>query len=78
VGLLTNIRFHDLRATSATLLYDFGENPWTIASICGHADPQVGQDHYIHKKIEQQDQAMDKIDESFQKKIEERKNIREN
>jgi integrase len=46
VDKLPVIRFQDLRGSTASLLYEMGEDPWTIASILGHATPQTGQDGY--------------------------------
>jgi integrase len=61
------IRFHDLRGSTASLLYELGEDPWTIASILGHATPQTGQDHYIKQRLSRQDGAILKMDQKFKK-----------
>jgi integrase len=67
--MLSVIRFHDLRGSSATLLYELGEDPWTIASILGHVDPQIADDHYIHQKLKRQDSAITAIDQLFSDKL---------
>jgi integrase len=67
---LPMIRFHDLRGSSASLLAELGEDPWTIANICGHSAPQVAQDHYIHNRVSRQDNAMQKLDQIFREKLE--------
>jgi hypothetical protein len=36
------IRFYDLRGSTASLLYELGEDPWTIASILGYAANRAG------------------------------------
>lgn len=63
------IRYHDLRGSAATLLYELGEDGWTIASICGHAAAQTAHEHYIHKQVKHQDGAMSKIDFLLKEKM---------
>jgi integrase len=66
---IAEIRFQDLRATTATLLRELGEDTWTIASICGHAAEEVTQDHYIHKNVSHQDRAIAGMEKMFAERI---------
>jgi integrase len=66
---IEEIRFQDLRATTATLLRELGEDTWTIASICGHAAEEVTQDHYIHKNVSHQDKAIEGMEKMFAERI---------
>ena len=47
-GPLPNIRFHDLRHTSATLLLLAGENIKVVSERLGHASVQLTLDTYSH------------------------------
>jgi integrase len=62
------IRFHDLRGSTATLLYELGEGD-KIQSILGHASQAVADEHYIHKKVKDQDSAMNKLEQIFREKL---------
>lgn len=63
------IRFHDLRGSSATLLFELGEDLKTIISILGHIDEQTAEDFYIRQKLKRQDKAISAIDKLFSKKM---------
>ena len=45
---LPNIRFHDLRHTAATLLFELGAHPKIVQEMLGHASVQYTLDIYSH------------------------------
>ncbi len=51
------IRFHDLRGSTATLLYELEEDD-RVQNISGHASKAVAEESYIHKQVKHQDKAM--------------------
>ena len=64
-GIEKKVRFQDLRGSTATLLYELGEDPWVVASICGHTTTQTAKDYYVHNKVQNQDNAMNRLEMLF-------------
>lgn len=53
-----NIRFHDLRHSFATYMFEKGVNPKIISDILGHSSVQITLDLYSHPDIQQQIKAL--------------------
>jgi integrase len=62
VAGLPNIRFHDLRHTSATLLLAANVHPKLVQERLGHASIVLTMDTYSHVIPNLQDEAADKLD----------------
>lgn len=45
---IKEIKFHDLRHTYATRLFELGENPKTVQELLGHSDISITLDTYTH------------------------------
>jgi integrase len=65
---LPNIRFHDLRHTSATLLLSQGVHPKVVQERLGHSQISVTLDTYSHVLPTMQREAAGKFDDIFQPK----------
>ena len=59
---LPAIRFHDLRHTSATLLFALGTNPKVLQELLGQSNIAVTMDVYSHALPTTQQEAMNKLD----------------
>ena len=68
------IRFHDLRGSTATLLYELDEGD-KVQSILGHASKAVAEESYIHKQVKHQDGAMAKLEKVFCEKLKKQKSF---
>lgn len=55
---LPQIRFHDLRHTSATLLLGANKNPKVVSELLGHATVAITLDVYSHVTPDMQDEAV--------------------
>ncbi len=62
---LRRIRFHDLRHTCATLLYDQGVSIDNIQDILGHSSPVITKTIYIEVTGKVQRGAVDRLDHLF-------------
>ena len=62
-GLTKDVRFHDLRHTSASLLLAAGVHPKVISERFGHSGIRVTMDIYSHLVPGLQDEATDKLDD---------------
>jgi integrase len=62
---LPDLRFHDLRRTSATLLLAQGMHPTIVQERLGHADIAMTLNRYSHVTPEMQRQAADVLDAAF-------------
>jgi integrase len=60
---LPDIRFHDLRHTSATLLLSAGVHPKVVQERLGHSQISVTLDTYSHVLPTLQREAADKLDQ---------------
>jgi integrase len=60
---LPNIRFHDLRHTSLTLLLEMGTPINTVQQRAGHSKASITTDTYGHSMTRSQDEAALKIEE---------------
>jgi len=60
---LSDMRFHDLRHTAATLMLKEGINPKIVQEILGHSDVALTLNIYSHVLPSMQDEAADKLDE---------------
>lgn len=60
---LPNIRFHDLRHTSITLLLEMGTPVNTVQRRAGHSKASVTTDIYGHASVRGQEQAAEAIEE---------------
>jgi integrase len=59
---LPNIRFHDLRHSSATLLLSLGIHPKVVQELLGHTQISMTMDVYSHVLPGIQQDAMSKLD----------------
>jgi len=59
------IRFHDLRHTSASLLFAAGEHPKVVQERLGHSSIQITLDTYSHAIPSMQTEAAKKMDAMF-------------
>lgn len=62
----TNIRFHDLRHTHATILLTQGVHPKVVQERLGHESITITMDTYSHILPGLQEEAMKKFDEAMQ------------
>lgn len=62
---LPDVRFHDLRHSSATLLLTLGEHPKVVQERLGHASITITMDIYSHVMPTLQRQAADKLEGMF-------------
>ena len=59
---LPNIRFHDLRHTAATLMFQQGIHPKVVQERLGHADIALTLNTYSHVLLDIQEEAVQKLD----------------
>jgi len=64
---LPNIRFHDLRHSSASLLLSMGVHPKIVQEILGHSLISMTMDIYSHVLPTMQKEAMEKLNQALQK-----------
>src|SRR3989440_8023743 len=62
---LPDIRFHDLRHSSATMLLGMKVHPKIVQEILGHSQIAITMDIYSHVLPTMQEEAMHKIDEAL-------------
>jgi integrase len=60
---LPTVRFHDLRHSCVTLLLDLGVPPHIVMRIVGHATLDVTMGIYAHAALEEQRQALRKLED---------------
>ncbi|MGG1597935.1 site-specific integrase [Paenibacillus naphthalenovorans] len=65
---VTQIRFHDLRHTHATLLMQLGTNPKVVAERLGHSTTRMTLDTYTHYLPTMQEEAVEKLNTLFSDK----------
>ena len=63
---LPDIRFHDLRHSSATMLLSMGVHPKIVQEILGHSQISMTMDTYSHVLPTMQKEAMSKLNELLQ------------
>lgn len=63
---LPNVRFHDLRHSSATLLLDLEVHPKIVQEILGHSEIRVTMEIYSHVLPTMQKGAMSKLNDALQ------------
>jgi integrase len=63
---LPEIRFHDLRHSSATMLLAIGVHPKIVQEILGHSQISMTMDTYSHVLPTMQQEAMNKLNETLQ------------
>lgn len=63
---LPNIRFHDLRHSSATMLLGMKVHPKIVQEILGHSQIAITMDIYSHVLPTMQEEAMNKINDALQ------------
>jgi len=59
---LPEIRFHDLRHTSATLQLAVGASPKLVAEVLGHKDVGITLERYSHSQPAMQREAAERLD----------------
>ena len=62
---LPNIRFHDLRHSTATLLLSKGVHPKVVQEILGHSEISLTMDTYSHVLPTMQKHTMDGLNDIF-------------
>ena len=62
---LPDIRFHDLRHSTATLLLSKGVHPKVVQEILGHSEISMTMDTYSHVLPTMQKNAMDELNDIF-------------
>jgi integrase len=63
---LPDIRFHDLRHSSATMLLSLGVHPKVVQEILGHSQISMTMDIYSHVLPTMQREAMSKLNDALQ------------
>ncbi len=63
---LPNIRFHDLRHSSATMLFGMKVHPKIVQELLGHSQISITMDIYSHVLPTMQEETMSKINEALQ------------
>ncbi|GAA0121722.1 site-specific integrase [Clostridium faecium] len=58
-------KFHDLRHTYATRLFELGENPKTVQELLGHSNLSITLDTYTHVLENMKDKAISKLNELY-------------
>ena len=61
-GLPSEMRFHDLRHTAATILLSRGVHPKVVSELLGHTTITMTLDRYSHVLPDMQQAAMDAMD----------------
>ena len=62
---LPDIRFHDLRHSSATMLLSIGVHPKVVQELLGHSQISMTMDIYSHVLPTMQREAMDRLNQEF-------------
>ena len=62
---LPDIRFHDLRYSTATLLFSKGVHPKMVQEILGHSDISMTMNIYSHVLPTIQEDAVNKLNQAF-------------
>ena len=65
---LPDIRFHDLRHSSATLLLSLGVHPKVVQEILGHSHIAMTMDIYSHVLPSMHQDAMNRLNEAIEEK----------
>lgn len=58
-------KFHDLRHTYATRLFELGENPKTVQELLGHSNISITLDTYTHVLDNLKEKAVSKLDNLY-------------
>ena len=58
-------KFHDLRHTYATRLFELGENPKTVQKLLGHSNISITLDIYTYVLNDVESQAISKLNNLF-------------
>jgi integrase len=72
---LPDVRFHDLRHSTATILLSIGVPAKVVQEILGHGQISMTLDTYSHVLPDMQQQAMDKMHKLFQQDDEDDDNV---
>jgi integrase len=64
---LPNIRFHDLRHSTATLLFGMKVHPKIVQELLGHSEISMTMDIYSHVLPSMQEDVIDKLNRVFKK-----------
>ena len=64
---LPNIRFHDLRHTTASLLAKLKVHPKIVQEVLGHSNISMTLDIYSHMFPSEHEEAMSKMDDLFKR-----------
>jgi integrase len=65
-GRLPDVRFHDLRHSSATMLLSMGVHPKVVQELLGHSQISMTMDVYSHVLPTMQQEAMNRLSEALQ------------
>ena len=62
---MRSIKFHDLRHTYATRLFELDENPKTVQKLLGHSNISTTLDTYTHVLENVKEKAVSKLDDLY-------------
>lgn len=62
---MRSIKFHDLRHTYATRLFELNENPKTVQKLLGHSNISTTLDTYTHVLENVKEKAVSKLDDLY-------------
>lgn len=60
-------KFHDLRHTYATRLFELGEDPKTVQKLLGHSSISITLDTYTHVLADMKEKAVSKLNNLYEK-----------
>lgn len=72
---LKKIRFHDLRHTHASLLFNLNVHPKIVQERLGHSSIEITMDTYSHMLPNMQESAAQKLDEMFDKTLDLKRDV---
>lgn len=62
---ISNKKFHDLRHTYATRLFELGESPKTVQELLGHSNISITLNTYTHVLEDMKESAASKLNDLY-------------